>query len=139
MRALQLAAFAPATALRPGDIPDPKPDAVTATVKVATGGIRLSDGKNVVGRMARHGPSLCDSQPRCIVDGRPDLAVARADRCFGGASVPDHAAADPVLAVRGGLHLPAEPGVPPRLLGSPQVHPLEQGGRLVCHLRWRSA
>src|SRR5574337_149552 len=51
MRALQFAAFGPVTNLRLVEIPDPKPDALTAIVKVAAGAISPSDVKNVEGRM----------------------------------------------------------------------------------------
>ncbi len=51
MRALQFTAFGPVTNLRLVEIPDPKPDALTAIVKVAAGAISPSDVKNVEGRM----------------------------------------------------------------------------------------
>lgn len=51
MRALQFAEFGPLANLRLVELPDPKPDATTAIVKVAAGAISPSDVKNVEGKM----------------------------------------------------------------------------------------
>lgn len=51
MRALQFAEFGSPSKLRLVELPDPKPGATTAIVKVAAGGINPSDVKNVEGKM----------------------------------------------------------------------------------------
>jgi NADPH:quinone reductase len=51
MRALQFSEFGPPSNLRLAELPDPKPDAVTAVVKVAAASITPSDVKNVQGKM----------------------------------------------------------------------------------------
>jgi NADPH:quinone reductase-like Zn-dependent oxidoreductase len=51
MRALQFAEFGSVSNLRLLDLPDPKPDAKTAIVKIAAGAISPSDVKNVEGHM----------------------------------------------------------------------------------------
>jgi|SRR5208282_2284118 len=51
MRALQFAEFGPVANLRLVELPDPKPDATTAIVKIAAGAISPSDVKNVEGKM----------------------------------------------------------------------------------------
>jgi NADPH:quinone reductase-like Zn-dependent oxidoreductase len=50
MRALQFAEFGPVSNLRLTALPDPKPDSISAIVKVAVGAITPSDVKNVEGK-----------------------------------------------------------------------------------------
>ena len=51
MRALQFKEFGPVSNLRLIELPDPKPDATTAIVKIAAASITPSDVKNVGGLM----------------------------------------------------------------------------------------
>ncbi|MBV8138740.1 MAG: zinc-binding alcohol dehydrogenase family protein [Deltaproteobacteria bacterium] len=51
MRALQFSEFGPVSNLRLVELPDPRPDAETAVVKIAAASIAPSDVKNVEGKM----------------------------------------------------------------------------------------
>src|SRR5712692_5769077 len=51
MRAVQFTAFGDVSNLRLVDLPDPRPDAKTAIIKVSAGAISPNDVKNVEGKM----------------------------------------------------------------------------------------